>query len=275
LPLILIKDGYVPSGIRARKRLGQHFLKDRSFAMRLVGAMRLEETDRVLEIGPGEGVLTELLLESPAKTIYAIEIDRRLCQLLNTKFRGETRFHLIEGDFLRFDVPSVAGKGHTLRIVGNLPYYITSPILFHALENRFWVHDMIATVQKEVGDRITSPAGKKAYGVPSVLFQTYCDVKTLFSISRRAFSPVPQVDSVALHITFRRKPRYPILDEEVYKKVVKRTFNQRRKMLRNTLGMLIKNKSKLNGLSIDLARRPESLSVSEFVSLSNQIAKIM
>ena len=261
------------SGLRTRKRLGQHFLKDRSFATRLVESIGIEAGDQILEIGSGDGVLTELLLKSSAEEVHGIEIDQRLCQFLKERFRGEKRFHLIEGDFLKFDIASICQKRHGLRVAGNLPYYITSPILFHLLENRSWIRDLVVTVQKEVGERLASLPDRKSYGVPSVLFQTYCNVKALFRIPGQAFSPVPEVDSVVIHIGFGSESKYSIKDEDLYKKIVKGTFNQRRKMLKNTLARLIDDASILKGITIDLSRRPESLSVPEFVALSNEISK--
>jgi 16S rRNA (adenine1518-N6/adenine1519-N6)-dimethyltransferase len=263
----------VLSGIRARKRLGQHFLKDRSFAIRIVQAMDLHKQDLVLEIGSGKGALTELLLKSPAQRVYGIEIDQRFCHFLKQRFLKEGRFHLIEGDILKFDVVSICQHEHALRVVGNLPYYITSPVLFHLFRMRSWIKDLVITVQKEVGDRIVSLPGSRTYGVPSVLFQTYCQVKTLFLIPRKAFHPIPEVDSLVIQINFNKKKDYQIIDEELYEKVVKCTFNQRRKMLRNTLRKLVKDGSILNDIQMDLSRRPETLSVPEFVVLSNQIIK--
>jgi 16S rRNA (adenine1518-N6/adenine1519-N6)-dimethyltransferase len=263
----------VVSGLRTRKRLGQHFLKDRSFAIRLVESIGIQPGDQILEIGSGEGVLTELLLKSSARQVYGIEIDKRLCQFVKERFRGEKRLHLIEGDFLKFNITSICEKKHDLRVAGNLPYYITSPILFHLLENRSWIKDVVVTVQKEVGERLASLPNKKSYGVPSVLFQTYCDVKSLFRIPGQAFSPVPEVDSVVIQIKFGSESKYSIKDEDLYKKIVKGTFNQRRKMLKNTLARLIGDNSILDGIPIDLTRRPESLSVPEFVTLSNEVSK--
>ncbi len=261
------------SGLRTRKRLGQHFLKDRSFAIRIVDSIGIEEGDQILEIGSGEGVLTKLLLKSSAEKVYGIEIDPRLCQFLKERFHGEKRFQLIEGDFLKFEFASICERRHGLRVAGNLPYYITSPILFHLLENRSWILDLVATVQKEAGERLASLPNRKSYGVPSVLFQTYCDVKALFRIPGQAFFPVPEVDSVVLQIKFGIKSKYSIKDEDLYKKIVKGTFNQRRKMLKNTLARLIDDISILDGITIDLSRRPESLSVPEFVTLSNEVSK--
>ena len=261
------------SGLKTRKRLGQHFLKDRSFAMRLVESIGIQPGDRVLEIGSGEGVLTGLLLKSSADQIYGVEIDSRLCQFLGKRFRGEKKFHLIEKDFLKFDISSICEREHELRIAGNLPYYITSPILFHLLENRSCIRDAVVTMQKEVGERLASLPNRKSYGVPSVLFQTYCDVKALFRIPRQAFFPVPEVDSIVMRIEFVRQRKYSIEDEDLYERIVKGTFNQRRKMLRNTLARPIDNTSILNEITIDLSRRPESLSVPEFVALSNEVSE--
>lgn len=259
------------SGIRPRKRLGQYFLRDRSVAKRIIDSMEICEGDNVVEIGGGEGVLTEFLLKSPAERIVGVEIDNRLADWLRERFIREEKFELIEGDFLKLDLSSLIKDGKKIRVVGNIPYYITKPILFHILESRSWVQDITATVQKEVGERISSRPGTKVYGVLSVLFQVFGQVDPLFFIPRDLFYPVPEVDSSVIRIRFFNEPLYEIKDLDFFRCMVKTVFAQRRKMLRNTLKNLIIDEKMWESVLVDLSQRPEELSVVELVQLSNEL----
>lgn len=261
----------MPHPVMPSKKLGQHFLKDRLMARKIIESMNIGKEDHILEIGPGRGELTEILLESPAKHITAVEIDRRLIKKLKEYFGHEDRLQVIEADILDIDFTSCLAKNQKTRIVGNLPYNITSPILFRLLDSRTEIRDMTVMVQKEVGDRLTSPPGKKAYGIPSVLFQVFCRIKTLFFVPRTAFYPVPKVDSSVLGFQFLDPIPFDIRDVPFFKCIVKTTFGQRRKMLRNTLKNVVNDENHLNAVSIDLQRRPESLSIAQFVQLSNEL----
>jgi len=235
--------------------------------------MDIGEEDCVLEIGPGEGILTEFLLESPAERVVGVEIDTRLVEGLSQRFGQDERFELVEGNFLEFDVTSLIKGRKKIRVMGNLPYSITTPILFRVLDHRAYVEDFTATVQKEVGERITSPSGSKAYGIPSVLFQAFSRVEALFPIPRGAFYPIPKVDSTVLRFRFPDRPLYEIENANLFCDLVRTTFGQRRKMLKNTLKKIIKNENVLETVSVNLCRRPEELSVSQFVQLSNELTK--
>ena len=261
------------SGVRPLKRFGQHFLKGRSVAERIVESMDIGEGDCVLEIGPGEGVLTEFLMDSAAERVIGVEIDRRLADWLRERFGQNERFELVEGDFLQLDLSTLVRRGKKVRVVGNLPYSITTPILFRVLDHRAWVKDLTVTVQKEVGERIASPPGSKAYGVPSVLFQVFSQVEVLFFIPRKAFYPVPKVDSSVLRFRFFDRPLHEIEDVTFFRDLVKTVFGQRRKMLRNTLKKIVKDEKILETVSADLFQRPEELSVSQFVRLSNELVQ--
>lgn len=260
------------SSIRPFKRFSQHFLRDRFWASRIVDSLNIESGDHVLEIGSGEGALTEFLVKSSAERIVGVEIDSRLAKILREVFQLYRQLQIIEGDYLKTDFTSFVREEKKLRVIGNLPYSVTSPILFNLLENRSGIHDVVVTVQKEVGERITSPPGSKVYGIPSVLFQLFSETEMLFAIPGNAFYPVPKVDSVVLRITFLPKSRYSLTDEGVFRKVLKTAFGQRRKMLRNTLGTIVQKKEVLKRSSIDLSRRPEDLSIEEFVQLSNMLS---
>jgi len=258
-------------GFRPLKRYGQHFLKDQNIAKRIIESMCILDGDHVLEIGPGTGVLTELLLKTQAGKILCVEIDRRLSGYLRDRFNGDSRFQCIEKDFLDVELDSFVQNSKKLRVVGNIPYSITSPILFMVLENRKLVEDLYVTVQKEVGERIVSLPGTKVYGIPSVLFQVFADVEKLFNVSRDAFYPVPGVESLVLRFKFLECPRYEMNDEKFFFSLVKRTFGQRRKMLRNSLKGLIDDTGLSDILSVNLSQRPEDLSVEDFVRLSNEL----
>jgi 16S rRNA (adenine1518-N6/adenine1519-N6)-dimethyltransferase len=260
------------SNIRPKKSLGQHFLKDGASARRIVESLGLQADDIVLEIGPGGGALTEWLMKSPAGQIIAVETDKRFSPGLLNRFGGDPRFRLIENDILKVDLAGLS-QNKKIRIVGNLPYMITSPILFRILENRAVVSDCTATVQKEVAERIVSPPGTKAYGIPSVLFQQYSESHILFYIPRSAFHPVPQVDSAVLKILFLSEPVYPVLNPFEFQNLVRTVFAQRRKMLRNTLKPFIQEETDIRRLPVDWTRRPETLSVREFVLLSDFFSK--
>ena len=178
------------SGIRPQKRLGQHFLRDRSIAERIIQSMSIGCEDRVLEIGAGEGVLTERLIESPARRIVAVELDSRLAGWLKGRFEQNERFEIIEADFLKLDLGPLFSGDWKIRAVGNIPYSITTPILFRLLDDREKVRDVTVTLQKEVGERIISPPGCKAYGIPSVLFQSSGGVDDLSSSAQAHHGPV-------------------------------------------------------------------------------------
>jgi 16S rRNA (adenine1518-N6/adenine1519-N6)-dimethyltransferase len=258
--------------IRPLRRFSQNFMKDASFARRLVDSMEIRPGDAVLEIGPGQGVLTRCLLDSPAAVVLGVEIDRRCAGILRSAFSGEPRFRLIEGDFLATGLSGLAAAGTKLRIAGNIPYAITSPILFRLLEERGKVSDFTLTMQKEVAMRVAGRPGSREYGIPSVLIQMAADVRILFTIPRGAFRPVPGVDSAVLTGRFLEAARFPIPDEVFFREIVKRAFGQRRKMLRNTLREYWSGGAVPSGLGPMLDRRPEDLSVEEWAYLSNRLA---
>jgi 16S rRNA (adenine1518-N6/adenine1519-N6)-dimethyltransferase len=261
----------VPPAIRPLKRFSQNFLKDASFGRRLVEAIDVRPGDIVLEIGPGQGVLTRCILDSQAGAVIGVEIDRRCAEVLRSVFAGEPRFRLIEKDFLKTELAGLAPDGKKLRVIGNIPYAITSPILFRLLEERPHVRDFAFTMQKEVALRVAGRPGTKDYGIPSVLIQMAADVRVLFTIPRGAFRPIPGVDSAVLAGTFLDEPRFPIRDDAFFRFIVKKTFGQRRKMLRNTLKDIWSGTQAPPGLERTLDRRPEELSVEEWAGLANII----
>ena len=231
--------------------------------------------DAVLEIGPGMGVLTKYLLESEAQ-INVIEIDRDSVAYLNNDFKNEhvkldttnAKFKIIEGDFLKQDVPTFFNKKQ-VAVIGNYPYNISSQIIFKAIENREYIPELSGMFQKEVAKRIAEKEGSKVYGIISVLTQAFYDVEYLFTVPPSVFNPPPKVDSGVIRL-IRKKDFSLLVDEKLFFRVVKTAFNQRRKMLRSSLKSF-KLSDTLKEDAI-FAMRPEQLSVSEFIKLTHKIA---
>lgn len=251
--------------VRPKKHLGQHFLTDLNIAQNIAGALTGVDYQDVLEVGPGMGVLTQYLLQTK-HTIHAIELDNESVDYLNTNF-PKLEPNLIFGDFLKCnlakDFPS------PLAIIGNFPYNISSQILFKTIENRKQIPEFVGMFQKEVAERICEPPGSKAYGILSVLTQSFYDTEYLFNVNRFVFDPPPKVASAVLRL--RRKETIDLnCDERLYFRVVKTAFQQRRKTLRNSL----KTFSLSTNLKEDtiFGQRPEQLGVSDFVRITNLIA---
>ncbi|MCD6116275.1 ribosomal RNA small subunit methyltransferase A [bacterium] len=259
----------IASGLKPKKRLGQNFLRSLDVVEKIVHSLQLDKGELVLEIGAGEGVLTKELFDNGAEVV-AVEKDRDLVRFLESRFAGNPEIKIIEGDFLDLDLQTFVRNSEQLRIAGNIPYNITSPILFKILDSRSIVRDVLVMVQQEVGERLVSGPGSKKYGIPTVLFNQFADVDKLFSVGRNSFYPVPKVDSVVIKIEFLQEPRFALKNEGFFYKLVRKTFGNRRKMLRNTLTAFA-DKEKLSDLSIDVSRRPEELTTEEFTTLANEL----
>ena len=259
---------------RPKKKLGQHFLRHEDDARRIVESIAIQPGDRVIEIGPGEGVLTGFLMASDAAELTCVEVDDRLIPWLEARYGTDSRMRLVHADFLKWPIPAPEAGSTKYRVAGNLPYYITSPILFRLLDERSKIRDATVMIQKEVAERLVSGPGSKAYGIPSVFFQLYGKVKLLFTVPREAFMPVPEVDSAVISIQFLDEPIVPIPDEDFLKKMVKTVFGQRRKMLRNTLKSFVTDPAWLEKLDVDIQRRPEELSPEAFVALSGKLISL-
>ena len=261
--------------VKAKKHLGQHFLNDEDTAKNIANSLSGVGYDTVLEIGPGMGVLTKYLLESEAE-INVIEIDRDSVAYLNNDFKNEhvkldtsnTKFKIIEGDFLKQDIPTFFNKKQ-VAVIGNYPYNISSQIIFKAIENREYIPELSGMFQKEVAKRIAEKEGSKVYGIISVLTQAFFDVEYLFTVPPSVFNPPPKVDSGVIRL-IRKKNFSLSVDEKLFFRVVKTAFNQRRKMLRSSLKSF-KLSDTLKEDAI-FAMRPEQLSVSEFIKLTHKIA---
>lgn len=248
--------------VRPKKFLGQHFLTDLSVAQRIAETI---SAGRVLEIGPGMGVLTQYLLKNKDIDLTAIELDRESVAYLQEWY---PELHLIEGDFLKLDLTELYPEGEFC-VIGNYPYNISSQIFFKVLEYKDRIPVCSGMIQKEVAERIASKPGKKAYGILSVLLQAYYDIEYLFTVNENVFAPPPKVKSAVVRVTRNRRQELGC-DEQLFKQVVKTAFNQRRKQMRNSLMSLV---GKDNPLLSDpvFTKRPEQLSVEEFIELTNLI----
>lgn len=250
---------------RARKRFGQNFLHDPAIIQRIVDIINPQKQDHIIEIGPGKGALTKLILDRVEK-LDVIEIDRDLVSALKTTINDDKRLLIHEADALQLDLTQF--NQQDLRIVGNLPYNISTPLLFHLLTYKHCIKDMLFMLQKEVVNRICAEPGNKQYGRLTVMLQYYCDVESLFIIKPGAFSPSPKVDSAIVRLKPLTTPRYELLDHDSLKLIVREAFSQRRKTIRNALKKYIEE-SKIKELGIAPETRAENLEIADFVKLAN------
>lgn len=245
-----------------RKRFGQHFLVDEGIIHAIVGAIDPRPGDLLVEIGPGLGALTRPLLER-IPHLHVVELDRDLIARLRKEFPPE-RLTLHEGDALKFDFASL---GQGIRICGNLPYNISSPLLFHLMDCAEAIRDMTFMLQKEVVDRMVAAPSTPAYGRLSVMLQRRFHMEWLLDVPPTAFDPPPKVDSAVVRLIPRAAGSYPVLDEKRFAKIVAAAFSQRRKTLRNTLGKLLGEEA-FQATGIDAGLRAENLGVAEFEKLA-------
>jgi 16S rRNA (adenine1518-N6/adenine1519-N6)-dimethyltransferase len=250
--------------VRAKKRLGQHFLKDKRIAAAIVNSLKANGCDAVIEVGPGTGILTQYLAERHFPCLKVVEIDTDSVEYLQKNITGTVE--IIKGDFLKLDLRYV---GEKIALIGNLPYNISSQIFFRILENRNIVSEVTCMVQKEVAERICSQPGSRIYGILSVLLKAWYDTKYLFTVSEKVFSPPPKVRSAVIHLERNGREQLDC-DEKLFISVVKRCFNQRRKMIKNPVRMMVRPGA---GDMPYLAMRAEQLSVDQFVELTRWIAE--
>lgn len=263
------RPSVVPSSNRhhvARKRFGQHFLVDRHYIDRIVDALDPQPDDSVVEIGPGLGALTRPLLERVGH-ITVVEIDRDLAAKLMSEF-GSDRLSVHIADALTFDF---ARLGYDLRIIGNLPYYISSPLLFHLAQLDEQLRDITVMLQKEVVDRMVALPSTPDYGRLSITLQVRFRIERLFTVPPGAFRPAPKVESAVARLTPLRGARPQLVDKPLFARIVAAAFGQRRKTLRNALKALA-SEEQLERASIDPGARGETLSVDDFVRLANALA---
>lgn len=254
---------------RARKRFGQNFLNDSGIIQQIVHAIHPSSEDHLVEIGPGKGAITQELLPA-CQQLDAIELDRDLLPILQNRFSAESHFTLHSGDALKFDFCQLQ-KLHKLRIVGNLPYNISTPLIFHLLDKRECIQDMHFMLQKEVVDRLAASPDCKAYGKLSIMAQVQCEVASLFEIPPQAFEPAPKVQSAFVRLTPRPQPLVSRDEFPQFQKLVTAAFAQRRKTLRNNLKKLIDIEQAQE--TIDLSRRAETLTIENFLTLTRSMYK--
>ncbi len=253
--------------VRAKKNLGQHFLKDKNIAKNIVDSLEAANVDRVLEIGPGMGVLTQYLLQNKTYETTVVEIDRESVDYLNQHF-PELKDRIISDDFLKLNLNDYFQEPFV--IIGNFPYNISSQIFFKVLEYRNQIPEVVGMLQKEVAERLAAPPGSKTYGILSVFLQAYYTIEYLFTVNEDMFSPPPKVKGGVIRLT-RNQTKHLNCDEKLFKSIVKMAFNQRRKTMRNSLKSMIHNDELKANPIFD--KRPEQLGVAEFEGIVRMIGE--
>lgn len=248
--------------VKAKKSLGQHFLRDQNIARKITDSLQ-PVTHDVLEIGPGMGVLTRILLTNPAFSVRAIDIDRESIEYLHTEL-PEHKERIIYGDFLKTDIGQYYSTPFS--VIGNLPYNISSQIFFRIIENRHLVKQAVCMIQKEVAERIAAKHGNKTYGILSIFLQAFYNIEYLFTVSEKVFDPPPKVKSAVIRL-IRNERENLGCDEKLFFNMVKTGFNQRRKTLRNSIRGLLPPGFESDYLNL----RPEQLSVNDFIQLCNEL----
>ncbi len=258
------------------KRLGQNFLIDNDIVQGIVTAADVKKDDRILEVGPGIGTLTQALAQTGAE-ITCVELDKRLPEVLAHTLDSYDNVRIIQGDILKVDILEIMGN-KPFKVVANLPYYITTPIIMALLEKHLPITDIVVMVQKEVAERMVAQPGGKIYGALSVAVQYYTLPEIALCVPPRSFMPPPEVDSVVVNCKVRKEPIVNLLDEKVFFKVVKAAFGQRRKTLNNALKSMGIEKEKialiLNEANIETTRRGETLTMEEFAAIANSLVKL-
>ena len=260
------------TGHRARKRFGQNFLRDDGIINRIIGAIHPQPGERLIEIGPGQGALTDLLMASGCQ-LDVIELDRDLVPGLLAAHAGSPRFSLHSADALKFDYAQLGNGTRSLRIVGNLPYNISTPLIFKLLENAPIIRDMHFMLQLEVVNRMSASPGSKNWGRLGIMTQYHCRAESLFEVPPSAFSPAPKVQSAIVRLEPWAQSPWPECDEAVLRRVVQAAFAQRRKTLRNNMKGILDD-SALEGLEIDPGVRSETLELSQFIAMANAVAAL-
>lgn len=253
--------------VRAKKNLGQHFLKDQNIARKIVDSLQATNLREVLEIGPGMGVLTQYLLQKEAYRTSVVEIDTESVEYLHRHFPQLTD-RIISKDFLKLDLNQLFTE--KFAIIGNFPYNISSQIFFKVLEHKNQVPEVVGMIQKEVAERLAEGPGTKTYGILSVLLQAYYDIDYLFTVHEQVFNPPPKVKSAVIRLTRNQREKLDC-DETLFVQLVKASFNQRRKTLRNSLKQFLTDPALKANELFDL--RPERLSVADFENLTRLISE--
>ncbi len=258
-------------GLHTSKKLGQNFLIDPAIVSGIVEAADVKAGDRVLEIGPGIGTLTQGLAETGAD-VTAVELDKKLPAVLAETLKGYDNVRIVPGDILKVNIPEIMGPG-AFKVAANLPYYITTPILMALLEQHLPITELVTMVQKEVAERMTATPGKRIYGALSVAVQYYTEPEIVLDVPPRSFIPAPEVDSVVIACHVRPEPAVKVKDEKLFFRVVKAAFGQRRKTLMNAMrgaGFAKEEvRDAMERSGIDPTRRGETLTLEEFAALAD------
>jgi len=263
-------------GLFPKKRLGQHFLVDPNILNKVLRTARVGKEDVVLEVGPGLGEMT-LALAHRVKKVIAVEIDPKLVAILNKKVKGYPNVEVVRSDILKIDFKHFFKKeGYPIKVVANLPYQISTPLLFRFIESKDAFSTFTLMLQKEVAERLVAPPGGKEYGPLSIFAQLFLDLSIRFLIKPTAFFPPPKVESAVIHMVWKEKPMIEKKDEEWFKRVVKGCFGYRRKTLLNALkhsqlSLPESIESRMEKIGIDPRRRPETLAIDEFVRLADAL----
>ncbi len=274
--MVSIRKELAEFGLLPRKGLSQHFLTDPNILRKIIQAARIEQEDVVLEVGPGLGAMT-LALAARAKRVIGVEIDPKLVDILRTKTEAHPNIEIIQADILKTDLKRVFEKeGQPIKVVANLPYKISTPVLFSFIESRIFFSSLTLMVQREVAERMTAVPGKKDYGPLSVFTQIVADLFVLFFIKPSSFFPPPKVDSAVIQVNWRKEPLVKPEDEEWFKQVVRASFGYRRKTLINALkhsdlSLPEDTVERIRRIGIDPQRRPETLTIEEFVRLAEAL----
>lgn len=251
-----------------RKSLGQNFLQDPNIINKIVAALNIQPDDTVLEIGPGRGALTNLILPL-AKEFHLVEFDRDLVEYWQSRTADVNNLRVHGADILKFDLNAITeNRTRPIKIIGNLPYNISSPVLFHLMAYADQVHSQVVMLQKEVVQRMSANPGGKDYGRLSVMLQQRYDIEYLFTVPPGAFFPPPKVESAIARLTPIADVPYPVKDALQFETLVKQAFSQRRKTLRNTLKGLL-NTEQMASVGVDASARAETLTVEQFAALAN------
>ena len=252
---------------QARRRFGQNFLQDANVINRIIHSINPQATDHIVEIGPGLGALTHPLAHTDVQ-LDLVELDRDLIIKLEKLYKTYTNVTITNADALKFDFHELSRHDKKLRIVGNLPYNISTPLLFHLIDQIDVIKDMHFMLQKEVVDRLAAQPGGSDYGRLGIMVQYFCQVEALFTVDPSAFKPMPKVDSAIVRLIPHKELPYPSKNLSKLRHIVMQAFNQRRKVIRNSLKGII-DESQLQSLGIDPMTRPERISIEDFVALSN------
>ena len=274
--MVSIRKELAEHGLVPRKGLGQHFLVDRNILDKVIRTAQVERGDVVLEVGPGLGEMT-LALARLAKHVIAVEIDPKLVEILKKKLADSPNVDVVKGDILTINFRKIDFlEGQKMKVLANLPYQISTPLLFHFIELKEFFSTLTLMLQKEVAERMVAPPGGKEYSPLSIFVQLFLDASIRFFIKPSAFFPPPKVESAVVHMAFREKPVVELEDEKWFRKVVKGCFSYRRKTLANALkhSELTLPESielKMEAIGIDPRRRPETLSIQEFANLAQTL----